>query len=158
MLRFKKIAFSALLLLFLTVSCLGEDATTNRQLLDSADEILAEVSRIRNLPVKRQVEKGVQSKPEIESFLMERINEEYPREEIEKEARLLKRLGLIPDTLDLYAFIVTGLTEFLHEVADPHSLLQAAQQRDGVRQTDRRLPTRPEKVAANCIVVAVAGC
>jgi len=101
--------------------CLGQSADDSRKLLDSAEEILATVSELRQLEIKRPVEKGIKSRSEIEAFLIERVNKEYPKEEIEKEERLLERLGLIPEELDLYSFMLELLTEQLAGYYDPYS-------------------------------------
>lgn len=110
-----------LVIVSITGISLGESTDSSRQLLNSADEILATVAELRRLEIKRPVEKGVKSRSEIEAFLIERINKDYPKEEIEREERLLKRLGLIPENLDLYDFMLKLLTEQLAGYYDPYS-------------------------------------
>ncbi|MGW8180077.1 MAG: hypothetical protein ACWGQW_15150, partial [bacterium] len=112
---------SLLILIFLPNFCLSESELTSQELLDSAEEILAVVSELRQLQIKQPVKKGIQSKSDIRAFLLKRINEEYPQEEVQKEERLLRRLRLIPDDLDLYTFMPTLLTEQLAGYYDPDS-------------------------------------
>lgn len=86
-----------------------------------ADEVMADVSRIRELEIKAPVEKGIKNREEIRSYLMERIKEEYKPEEIELEGRVLKKLRLIPADMDMYEFIISLLTEQVAGYYDPKS-------------------------------------
>lgn len=115
------VPLTLLLTLYISVNCYGESSTISRELLNSADEILEVVAELRQLEVKRPVEKGVKSRSEIESFLIERIKTDYPEEEIAREERLLKRLGLIPNDLHLYGFMLELLTEQLAGYYDPYT-------------------------------------
>lgn len=91
------------------------------KLLESADEVLQAVVEIRNLEPKETIQKGVQSREEVRKYLTDRIREEYPKEEIEAEERLLERLGLIPEELPLYDFMLELLTEQVAGYYDPYS-------------------------------------
>ncbi|GAB4118582.1 MAG: hypothetical protein Kow001_18360 [Acidobacteriota bacterium] len=89
------------------------------ELLRSADEILPQLAEIRGMPARSPLAKGVKSREEIRSYLLERLESEYAPEEVEKEARLLRHLGLIPSDLDLYAFLLELMTEQLAGYYDP---------------------------------------
>jgi hypothetical protein len=90
-------------------------------LIQSADEVLKAVSEIRGLAVEAPIRKSVKSRPEIETYLLEKIESEYPAEEIRSEAALLKQLFLIPEEMDLYDFMINLLTEQVAGVYDPDS-------------------------------------
>jgi hypothetical protein len=91
------------------------------KLLKSADEVLEIVVEIRELKPKEPIQKGVQSREEVRAYLVSRIEEEYPKEQIEAEERLLEKLGLIPSDLPLYEFMLELLTEQVAGYYDPDS-------------------------------------
>ncbi len=88
-------------------------------LVKLADEVIADVSKIRELEVKAPIAKGVKSRDEIRAYLMDRIKEEYKPEEIELEGRVLKKLHLIPADMNLYDFVISLLTEQVAGYYDP---------------------------------------
>ncbi len=90
-------------------------------LLRFTDEVLADVARIRGLEPKAPIRRGVRSKEEIRSFIIDRIESEYPPERIEVEESLLKMLRVIPDDMDLYGFMLDLLTEQIAGYYDPYS-------------------------------------
>jgi hypothetical protein len=92
---------------------------SKEELLKAADEVLEQVSRLRQLEVKSPVEKGVRSREEIRSYLMARIQEEYQEEELRIEGRLLKKLRLIPEDMDVYEYALNLLTEQVAGYYDP---------------------------------------
>lgn len=91
----------------------------NSALLKMADEVLAEVSKLRQLEVKSPIAKGVKNREEIRAYLSDRIKEEYKPEELEIEGRLLKKLRLIPQDMDVYEFAMNLLTEQVAGYYDP---------------------------------------
>jgi hypothetical protein len=117
----KLLRLSFLLLIWVCFCCPGQAQPSAEELLDSADEILETVSRLRHLEVRRTVERGVKSRKEIEAFLIERIQKEYPLDEIKREERLLKKLGLIPPEMRLYEFMLELLTEQVAGYYDPYA-------------------------------------
>ncbi|MBI4445545.1 MAG: hypothetical protein HY645_06495 [Acidobacteria bacterium] len=92
---------------------------SRNDLLQSADRILQEVSRIRELPVKQPFEKRVKSREEIRQYLIEKIKKEYPPDLLEVENKALVKLGLIPADLDLESFIIELLSEQVMGFYDP---------------------------------------
>ena len=110
---------SILLTIILTVSVAF--ASDVAKLLESADEVLEAVVEIRKLKPKEPIQKGVKSREEVKAYLVSRIQEEYPKEQIAREERLLKRLGLIPVDLPLYEFMLDLLTEQVAGYYDPDS-------------------------------------
>ena len=89
------------------------------RLLQSVDEVLAKVERIRGIPSRRSIARGVKSREEIRRYVTERFQEEYPAERVRTEEQLLKRLGLIPDDMDLFNFQLELLTEQVAGYYDP---------------------------------------
>ncbi len=93
--------------------------TDTATLFKTADEVLAEVSKLRELDVKSPIAKGVKSRDEIRSYLAARVKEEYKPEELEIEGRVLKKLRLIPQDMDVYEFAMNLLTEQVAGYYDP---------------------------------------
>src|ERR1700761_804629 len=69
-------------------------------LLAAADEIARQVSALRGLQLLKPLQRGVLSRDEIGAKLKERIGKEYTPEEVHNEARVLKRIGLLPPDVD----------------------------------------------------------
>jgi hypothetical protein len=99
------------LLIVQSLSALPVPAGQEEALLEAVDEVLAEVSRIRELEVKTPISKGVKSREEIRGYVIGRIEKEYPKEEIQREELLMKKLRLIPEDMDLEDFVLDLLTE-----------------------------------------------
>jgi hypothetical protein len=97
--------------LFLQAGVQQAPAGQETVLLEAAEEVLSEVSRIRELEIKSPIAKGVKSRDEIRAYLISRIEKEYPKEEIQREELLMKKLRLIPEDMDLEAFVLDLLTE-----------------------------------------------
>ena len=70
-------------------------------LLNISDEMIQTTARLRGLEPKAPIQKGVKSREEISRFLNERVQEEYSQGELEKEGRMLRKLGLIPADYEL---------------------------------------------------------
>ena len=81
------------------------------ELKKTADEAVKTVERLRNLEFKEPVRKGVKDRAEIASYLNERIREEYGTDELEKEGKMLRKLGFIPPGIDYRDYIQKLLTE-----------------------------------------------
>ena len=105
-------------LLTLTLGAQGNQPQAS-ELLKLADETLADVSRLRELPVKAPIAKGISTRPQIEAYLLKRIQEEYPAEELRIEQKALAKLGLIPPELDLLQALLQLLTEQVAGFYDP---------------------------------------
>ena len=89
------------------------------ELRRSADTVLARVSALRKLPATNPVETGVRSRDEIRRYVLARMAEEYPAEELDLDRRFLVKLGLIPDSLDYRGILVQLLTEQVAGYYDP---------------------------------------
>jgi len=89
------------------------------ELLKAADEILQSVVKIRGLEPRSPIPKGVKSKAEISKYLDALVREQYEEEELRREGRLLRKLGLIPPTLDYKEFTLKLLGEQIGGYYDP---------------------------------------
>ena len=90
-------------------------------LLAAADEIVRQVAALRGLQPKAPLQRGVLSREEIGNKLKERIGKEYTPEEVHAEARVLKRLGLLPPDADYEKLILDLLMEQVAGFYDPFS-------------------------------------
>ena len=97
----------------------GARPDRNQALLDKADAIADQVSRLRGLARKRPVQRGVMQKHEIEQRLLARIDEEYSPEELAAEELAMKRLGLIPADVDYKQLVIDLLADQIAGFYDP---------------------------------------
>jgi len=73
--------------------------------------ILAEISEITGIPVKRQVPFDTMTRDQWKGYIEEQIKERVKPEEIRAEELVLKKFGLVPQDYDLKASTVELLTE-----------------------------------------------
>jgi len=85
--------------------------TDPAELLETVDEIIPTVERLRGLDFKTPIKKGVKNRAEIESYIKEQVRREYMKEELQLEGRMFRRLGLIPEKIDYVEYLVKLLTE-----------------------------------------------
>jgi hypothetical protein len=88
-------------------------------LLAAADEIARQVAGLRGLQQLKPLQRGVLSRDEIGAKLKERIGKEYTPEEVRIEARVLKRLGLLPADVDYEKLLLDLLMEQVAGFYDP---------------------------------------
>ncbi len=88
-------------------------------LLAAADDLLRQVSALRGLRAKTPVARGVLSRAEIGERLKVRLAEEYTPAEIDAEARVLRRLGLLPIGVDYGRLMLDLLMEQVAGFYDP---------------------------------------
>jgi Zn-dependent peptidase ImmA (M78 family) len=86
---------------------------------EATAEVLRETSRLRKLPVLRQVRSGAQSRAEIEQMLVRNLNQSTTPEEMAASEATLKKLGLVPADFQLRPFIIKLLTEQVAGYYDP---------------------------------------
>lgn len=90
-------------------------------LLDQADEVLGEMSKMTGLPIKAPLKKQVLSRPEIRKLLEQTLEEEYTPAQIHKEEGEIKAFGLVSKEFDLREFLLAFYTEQAAGVYDPRS-------------------------------------
>jgi hypothetical protein len=96
-----------------------ESKEETKKLLDEADAIAEKVSRLRGLPIKRPIKRGVMSKEQITKRLLSRVNQEYQPDEIAGEELAMKRLGLLPPDADYLDMVIRLLTDQIAGFYDP---------------------------------------
>ena len=98
-----------------------------RRLSAMADELAERMAVVRGLAVRRPVARGVMSRAAVVDRLRRRTRAEYPPGELELEGETLKRLGLIPESIDYERTMFDLLEEQVLGFYDPdeHRLYMA---------------------------------
>jgi hypothetical protein len=79
--------------------------------LNSTDEILKVVSRLRSLEIKHNVKSSFKTKDEIEQAVIKDLDENTPLEDFEASEKTLLKLGLIGRSFRLRDYVVSLLRE-----------------------------------------------
>ncbi len=79
--------------------------------LNSTDEILKVVSRLRALDIKQSVQSSFKTKDEIEQSVIHDLDENTPPEEFEASQKTLLKLGLVNGSFRLRDYVVQLLRE-----------------------------------------------
>lgn len=87
--------------------------------LKQIEKILADVAKLRSLPVKRPIQIGVLDRSQLEKTLTKQINEEIPADKIKGETALYRQLGMLPKDFDYQQFMVDLYTEQIGGFYDP---------------------------------------
>ncbi len=87
------------------------EQTTRPNALNLIEETLAEVSRLRGLPVRHPVRAGIQSRAEIERHLVDDLNKRISPEEFDVAAKALIAFGLVPRGFDYRDLLLRILIE-----------------------------------------------
>jgi hypothetical protein len=85
----------------------------------AADEVLADVSRLIELPVKSPLKKSIRTREEIRAFVTREMELEREPAKRYADGRVLEKFGLIPKGFDLDAFLLDLLTEQIAGLYDP---------------------------------------
>lgn len=89
------------------------------KLIARTDDIAGKVSKVRGLRIKRPIDKGVVDDTQLRARIVERMNEDTPKEQRRIEEAAAKRWGLIPWDTDLEALVIDLLTEQIAGFYDP---------------------------------------
>jgi hypothetical protein len=84
-----------------------------------ASDAIPRIEKAANLKFKADPKIEARSRDDVRKFLERRFREDLPEREIEGMRGAYRRLGLIPDTLDLRAFMLDLLTEQVMGYYDP---------------------------------------
>ena len=84
---------------------------TDAAALNSTDEILKVVSRLRALDIKQSVKSSFKTKDEIEQFVIRDLDENTPPAEFEASQKTLVKLGLVTRSFRLRDYVVQLLRE-----------------------------------------------
>ncbi|HXU09645.1 MAG TPA: hypothetical protein VN743_11670 [Blastocatellia bacterium] len=79
--------------------------------LNSTEDVLKVVSRLRELDIKQNVKSSLKTKDEIEQSVIRDLDENTPREEFEATQKTLVKLGLIRRDFKLRDYVVQLLRE-----------------------------------------------
>jgi len=94
-------------------------ASRPADLLKQAAVIQRSTARLRELRVRRAIPMGVQTRQQIQESVERRLERDYTDEEVQAEAAVLRRLGLIPVKLDYRAEVLGLLREQVAGYYDP---------------------------------------
>lgn len=86
-----------------------------------AGDAIPRIEKVSGLAFKTDPKIEARSRDEVRAFLERRFREDLPDEEIAGTQAAYRRLGLIPDTLDLRAFMLDLLTEQVVGYYDPET-------------------------------------
>jgi len=86
-----------------------------------AGDAIPRIEEVAGLTFKTDPRIEPRSRDEVRTFLERRFREDLPDEEIAGTRAAYRRLGLIPDTLDLRAFMLDLLTEQVVGYYDPET-------------------------------------
>jgi hypothetical protein len=109
----------------LAISVLGlgslalQKKTETSGILGIADEMMQEAVQLRGLKPETSVRMGVKSRAEISKYLNEYVSKNYSDEELRGEGEMLRKIGLIPQTMDYKNFMLKLLTEQVGGFYDP---------------------------------------
>jgi len=88
-------------------------------LLDEVSEVLANVSNLRNLPIKETVQLDIMGRDELYQKLNDQIQQDLLPDEIRGEQALYIRWGMLPENFNYLDFILGLYTEQIGGFYDP---------------------------------------
>ena len=103
----------------LVSACGGRDRRVEGPYAKVAGDAIPRIEEATGLTFKATPKIEPRSREEVRAFLERRFREDLPDEEIAGTRAAYRRLGLIPDTLDLRAFMLDLLTEQVVGYYDP---------------------------------------
>lgn len=110
-----------LLVALLLGVAVGPVAAQNAALTAQLDQVAAETSELRALPIQTEIQDAFLSREGLLQRLVEDFATDYPAEDVEADTRILEILGLIPAGTDLKQLYLDLLTEQVGGFYDPQS-------------------------------------
>jgi len=92
---------------------------SNAEFLRAADEVLAQMSQLLNLPIKEPLKKSLRSKQQIREYLMREEKEDKEAAQRDADTKTLEAFGLIPKGFPLDSFMIDLLTDQIAGLYDP---------------------------------------
>jgi hypothetical protein len=92
---------------------------TNPAFLQAADEVMATMSKLIDLPIKEPLKKTLRSKDDIRAFLVEQDKEDKDEKQKYADDKTLEAFGLIPKGFPIDSFMEDLLTEQIAGLYDP---------------------------------------
>jgi hypothetical protein len=94
-------------------------ATAQTDFIQAADEVLAQMSQILDLPIKEPLKKTLRSKEEIREYLIREEKEDRTDAERYADSKTLEAFGLIPKGFPFDSFLLDILTDQVAGLYDP---------------------------------------
>jgi hypothetical protein len=94
-------------------------AASNADFIKAADEVLSQMSKILDLPIKEPLKKSLRSKQEVRDYLVREEKEDRNDKERYADAKTLEAFGLIPKDFPLDQFMIDVLTDQVAGLYDP---------------------------------------
>jgi hypothetical protein len=92
---------------------------TNQEFLSAADEVLAQMSHILDLPIKQPLKKSLCSRQQIRSYLIQEEKDDKNDSQRYADAKSLEAFGLIPKGFPLDSYMLDLLTDQVAGMYDP---------------------------------------
>jgi hypothetical protein len=89
--------------------------------LNAADQVLAQMSRILDLPVKEPLKKSLRSRQEIRALLIQEENRDKNEAQRYADEKSLEAFGLVPKDFPLDSFMLDLLTDQVAGMYDPEA-------------------------------------
>jgi hypothetical protein len=103
----------------LALGAAGGVSAQEHPTVQAAERIRAEVARMRGLEYQAAVRVGVKTPAELRAMFLGEFEDEMPVEEVAKQEKVFKRLGLIPQDFDLRTRLIEFLAENVGGYYDP---------------------------------------
>ncbi len=97
----------------------GAVGSANPEFLKAADEVLAQMSQMLDLPIKQPLKKSLRSKQEIRAYLIREEKDDKDDAQRYADAKSLEAFGLIPKNFPLDSFLINLLTDQVAGLYDP---------------------------------------
>jgi hypothetical protein len=110
-----------LLALFVPFACRSQTPSTAEEVRRISGDVIPRVEAAAGLAFRQPPRLDVRTRAQVEQYLVQRLDHEYPRERLEHIATAYSRFGLIPDTLDLRTLFLAVLAEQVVGYFDPDS-------------------------------------
>ncbi len=94
-------------------------AASSPEFIKAADEVLLEMSKILDLPIKEPLKKSLRSKEEVRAYLVREDKEDKNDAERYADDKTLEAFGLIPKDFPLDTFMLNVLTDQVAGLYDP---------------------------------------
>jgi hypothetical protein len=117
----RPVALFLFLAFFVPFACRPQTPSTADEVRRISGEVIPKVEAAAHLKFREPPRLDVRTKAQVEQYLIERLDHEYPRERLGHIATAYRRFGLIPDTLDLRALFLAVLAEQVVGYFDPDS-------------------------------------
>ena len=128
----KRILSGILVALFLACGAAAQKAASpaplpppataqNQEFLEAADEVLAEMSKLIDLPILSPLKKSLRSREEIRAYLLQKMKEDKDADKRYADQKTMEKFGLIPKDYPLDQVLVKVLTEQIAGLYDPDS-------------------------------------